>query len=111
MFVARVMGLLFCLARAVRPADPVGSSVNGAGTDPDNARRSGTVAVTFSRRSGHLAGAWMSSGNRPMRDAGTDQELRMREVGRSDKSVNDRITWSRWPQRVGQQPLGGPVHG
>jgi hypothetical protein len=27
-----------------------------------------------------------------MRDAGVDQEVRMREVGHSDRSVNDRYT-------------------
>jgi integrase len=32
------------------------------------------------------------TGNSLMRDAGVDQELRMREVGHSDRSVNDRYT-------------------
>jgi len=32
------------------------------------------------------------TGNSLMRDAGVDQELRMREVGHADKSVNDRYT-------------------
>ncbi len=32
------------------------------------------------------------TGNSLMRDAGVDQEIRMREVGHSDKSVNDRYT-------------------
>jgi hypothetical protein len=32
------------------------------------------------------------AGNSLMRDADVDQELRMREVGHSDKSVNDRCT-------------------
>ena len=34
----------------------------------------------------------LSLGNSLMRDADVDQELRMREVGHSDKSVNDRYT-------------------
>jgi integrase len=32
------------------------------------------------------------TGNSLMQDAGVDQELRMREVGHADKSVNDRYT-------------------
>jgi hypothetical protein len=32
------------------------------------------------------------AGNSLMQDAGVDQELRMREVGHADKSVNDRYT-------------------
>ncbi|HEY2639702.1 MAG TPA: tyrosine-type recombinase/integrase [Streptosporangiaceae bacterium] len=32
------------------------------------------------------------TGNSLMRDAGVDQELRMREVGHADRSVNDRYT-------------------
>jgi integrase len=32
------------------------------------------------------------TGNSLMRDAGVDQELRMREVGHADKSVNSRYT-------------------
>jgi CRISPR/Cas system-associated endonuclease Cas1 len=32
------------------------------------------------------------TGNSLMRDAGVDQERRMREVGHADKSVNDRYT-------------------
>jgi hypothetical protein len=32
------------------------------------------------------------TGNSLMQDAGLDQELRMREVGHADKSVNDRCT-------------------
>ncbi len=32
------------------------------------------------------------TGNSLMRDAGVDQELRMREVGHADKSINDRYT-------------------
>jgi integrase len=32
------------------------------------------------------------TGNSLMRDAGVDQEIRMREVGHSDRTVNDRYT-------------------
>ena len=32
------------------------------------------------------------TGNSLMQDAGVDQELRMREVGHADRSVNDRYT-------------------
>jgi hypothetical protein len=32
------------------------------------------------------------TGNSLMQDAGVDQELRMREVGHADKTVNDRYT-------------------
>ena len=35
------------------------------------------------------------TGNSLMQDAGVDQELRMREVGHADRSVNDRYTHSR----------------
>jgi hypothetical protein len=34
----------------------------------------------------------VGTGNSLMQDAGVDQELRMREVGHADKSVNDRYT-------------------
>jgi integrase len=32
------------------------------------------------------------TGNSLMRDTGVDQELRMREVGHADRSINDRYT-------------------
>jgi hypothetical protein len=69
-FAARVSGLASGLALAVRPAGPVEapgstarrrrvprsgmrSTVEAGGTGPDNARRSGSVAVIFIRRSAH----------------------------------------------------------
>ncbi len=42
------------------------STVDAGGADPDNARRSGPVPVTFARRSAHLARAWRP---RPARGA------------------------------------------
>ena len=39
-----------------------------------------------------LHGGGRHTGNSLMQDAGVDQELRMREVGHADKSVNDRYT-------------------
>ena len=32
------------------------------------------------------------TGNSPMRDAGVDQEVRMREVGHAGRDINDRYT-------------------
>ena len=69
------MGLASGLALAVRPAglaevsgvkgapkarpaerlDDLRSALDAGGASPDNARRSGPVAVTFFRRSAHLA--------------------------------------------------------
>jgi integrase len=49
-------------------------------------------------RSGRLCSSFPSfphgrhTGNSLMRDAGVDQEIRMREVGHSDRDVNSRYT-------------------
>jgi integrase len=49
------------------------------------AAQAGVPVVTLHQGGRHI-------GNSLMQDAGVDQELRMREVGHADKSVNDRYT-------------------
>ena len=49
------------------------------------AAQAGVPVVTLREGGRHTA-------NSLMQDAGVDQELRMREVGHADKSVNDRNT-------------------
>ena len=83
-FAARILGLAFGLALAVRPAGPaevsgvkggspkarpcererMRSALDAGGADPDNARRSGPVAVTFRTAIGALGAsvtAWSCS--------------------------------------------------
>jgi hypothetical protein len=48
------------------------------------------LMVLFDSDDGIMGGR--HTGNSLMQDAGVDQELRMREVGHADRSVNDRYT-------------------
>lgn len=49
------------------------------------AGQAGVPVLTLHERGRH-------TGNSLMRDADVDQDIRMREIGHSDKSVNDRYT-------------------
>ena len=81
--------------RARTPTSPPGSRCRGCGRywhpDPVSKRfkklaaQAGVPVVTLHEGGRH-------TGNSLMQDAGVDRELRMREVGHADRSVNDRYT-------------------